>query len=271
MSSGAPWLAELELAREMADVADKISMSYFSKDPETSMKADGSLVTIADQQIEQAIRARIRDAFPEHAILGEETGLEGDPQGPIWIVDPIDGTNNYSLGIPIFATLIALRKDGTTRMGVVSAPALGERYEAAEDTGARMNGKAIRVSSVTSLGDAGVCIGSYRRMVLYGYGKGLERIMSLCRRDRGFGDFWGHMLVARGSVEVMAEPNLNIWDVAALEVIVREAGGRTSGFGGRPYPESRIRTKDEDASFLSTNGALHDEILALLGESGTAA
>jgi histidinol-phosphatase len=269
VSEGFPWLAELELARELADVADKISMTYFSKDPETSMKADGTLVTIADREIEDAIRTRIRDAFPEHAILGEEKGLEGDPGGPIWIVDPIDGTNNYSLGIPVFATLIALRKEGTSRLGVVSAPALGERYEAAESTGARMNGQAIRVSSISSLGDAGVCIGSYRRMVTYGYGDALEQIMKVCRRDRGFGDFWGHMLVARGSVEVMAEPNLNIWDVAALEVIVNEAGGRTSGFGGRPYPESRIWTKSEDGSFLSTNGLLHDEILAFLAESGT--
>lgn len=222
------------------------------------------MVTIADREVETMIRGRIKQAYPEHAILGEENGLEGDPGGPIWIVDPIDGTNNYSLGIPIFATLIALRQGGVTRMGVVSAPALAERYEAAEGSGARMNGRDIHVSGVGKLSDAGVCVGSYRRMAKYGYGQQLGRILDGCRRDRGFGDFWGHMLVARGAIEVMAEPNLNFWDIAALEVIVREAGGRTSTFAGTPYPESRIFHKEDDGSLLSTNGVLHEQILAML-------
>jgi histidinol-phosphatase len=262
------WLPELELARELADIADKISMSYFSRDPETSMKADGTLVTIADREIEELLRTRIKDAYPAHAILGEERGLEGDATGPMWILDPIDGTNNYSLGIPIFATLIALRVERVTRVGVVSAPALAERYEATEGGGARMNGRSIQVSAVASLGEAGVCIGSYRRLRRYGYGGPMEKLLAACRRDRGFGDFWGHMLVAKGAAEVMLEPNLNIWDIAPLEVIVREAGGKTSRFDGQPYPESRIWTKDDDASFLTTNDVLHDEIVALLAETG---
>ncbi len=249
-------------------MADKISMSYFSRDPETSTKADGTLVTIADREIEELLRARINEAFPTHAVLGEELGLEGDASGPIWILDPIDGTNNYTLGIPIFATLIALRVEGDTRVGVVSAPALGERYEATEGGGARMNGHPIHVSTVATLGQASVCIGSYRRLRQYGYGAPMEKLFGACRRDRGFGDFWGHMLVARGAAEVMVEPNLNIWDVAPLEVIVREAGGRTSRFDGLPYPESRIRTEEEDGSFISTNDLLHDEIVALLSEAG---
>lgn len=262
--SNSNWLAELEFARKLAEAADRISMKYFSKDPETSMKADGSLVTIADREVEAMIRGRIQEAFADHAILGEEGGLEGDPSGPIWIVDPIDGTNNFSLGIPVFATLIALRVEGVTRMSVVSAPALGERYEAAEGSGARMNGDPIHVSRIGSLGDAGVCIGSYRRMAKYGYQQRLSRILEACRRDRGFGDFWGHMLVARGAIEVMAEPNLNCWDIAALEVIVREAGGTASTFAGTPYPESRIFNKDDDGSFLSTNGLLHNQIVEML-------
>lgn len=263
---GDPWLAELELARDLAEAADRICMRYFAQDPQTCIKADGSLVTVADREVETMIRRRIRDAFPEHAILGEEGGLEGDPSGPLWVVDPIDGTNNYSLGIPVFATLIALRCKGITRMAVVSAPALAERYEAAEGSGARMNGKTIGVSEVSTLGEAGVCVGSYQRMAKHGYGEKLSRILAACRRDRGFGDFWGHMLVARGAVDVMAEPNLNLWDVAALEVIVREAGGRTSTFAGLPYPESRIHHKRDSGSFLSTNGLLHDQIVGMLGD-----
>lgn len=258
------WSDERALARELADAADKISMKYFAKDPETALKADGSLVTVADREVEAMIRARIRDVYPDHAFLGEENGLEGDPAGPIWIVDPIDGTNNYSLGIPVFATLIALREEGVTRMSVVSAPALGERYEAAEGGGARMNGSPIHVSDVGELGEAGVCIGSYRRMARYGYEEKLSKILGACRRDRGFGDFWGHMLVARGAIEIMAEPNLNLWDIAALEVIVREAGGRATTFAGTPYPESRIHHKEDNGSFLSTNGLLHEQIVGML-------
>jgi histidinol-phosphatase len=256
---------ELTFALELADAADEISMKYFTRDPLTSVKKDGSLVTVADQQIEAMIRRRIRDQFPSHAILGEETGLEGDAGAPIWVVDPIDGTNNYASGIPIFGTLIGLRVNGRTEVGVASAPALGERYDAATGGGARMNGQPIQVSKVDSISDAVVCIGSYRRMRKRGYQEQLVRIFDDCRRDRGFGDFWGYMLVAKGAAEVMLEPNLNIWDIVALEVIVGEAGGRASNFSGDPYPESRITDyRGGDGSFMATNGLLHEELVARL-------
>jgi len=241
-------------------------MKYFSRNPESSLKKDGSLVTVADKEIEAVIRTRIREQFPDHAILGEESGLEGNPESPIWIVDPIDGTNNYAAGIPVFGTLIGLRVNGRTEVGVASAPGLGERYDAATGDGARMNGKPISVSTVDSLSEAVVCIGSYRRMVRYGFGDHLAGILQTCRRDRGFGDFWGYMLVARGAAEVMLEPNLNIWDIAALEVIVREAGGKASGFDGSPYPESRIVSKQDNASFLCTNGLVHDDMVSRLSQ-----
>ncbi len=257
---------ELTLALELADLSDEISMKYFNRNPESSVKLDGTLVTVADREIEAAIRTRIREEFPEHAILGEESGLEGNPDSPIWIIDPIDGTNNYAAGIPVFGTLIGLRVGGRTEVGVASAPALGERYAAATGDGARMNGNPIQASKVDSLSEAVVCIGSYRRMVRYGYGDHLAGILRTCRRDRGFGDFWGYMLVARGAAEVMMEPNLNVWDVAALEVIVREAGGKVTGFSGQPYPESRITSKRDDGSFLCTNGLLHDELVARLSK-----
>ena len=225
-----------------------------------SIKADSTIVTVADREIETALRKRIAEVFPDHAILGEEEGLVGDRGGPMWVLDPIDGTNNFAAGIGVFGTLIALRVNGRTELGVASAPALGERYEAARGDGARMNGKPISVSQVSDLSDAVVCFGSYRRMLRHGYGDAIEKILRACKRDRGYGDFWGHMLVARGAVEAMAEPALSFWDVAALEVIVEEAGGKMTTFAGKPYPESG----EGDRSVLSTNSLLHDALSSTL-------
>jgi histidinol-phosphatase len=258
---------ELALAKELAEIGGEISMRHYSPEVHTSVKKDGSIVTIADREIEKAMRRRINEVFPDHAILGEEGGLEGDPSSPMWILDPIDGTNNYASGIPVFGNLIALRVEGRMEVGVINAPALGELYEAARGGGAFMNGQSIQVSEISSMTEATVCFGSYRRMLKRGYREQVENLVLSSRRDRSFGDFWGHMLVARGAVEAMAEPNLNIWDVAAVEVIVEEAGGKTSGFGGEHYPESRVLTRDQgEGSFLSTNGALHDEMVRILGK-----
>jgi histidinol-phosphatase len=172
-------------------------------------------------------------------------------------LDPIDGTNNFAWGIPIFATLIALQVDGETQVGVVSAPALGERYEGGVGLGARMNGSAITVSEVGTVAQSRVGFASWAGWVEAGLDRQWASILTRCRRSRGFGDFWGHMLVARGAAEVMAEPDLQPWDVAALSVIVAEAGGRLTHFNGAPF---RGR-----GSCLTTNGLVHDEILAELG------
>src|SRR5688500_5685024 len=127
---------ELQLARELADIADEISLSYFSKDPEVTTKYDGTLVTIADREIGTALRKRISEVCPDHGVRGEEQGFSGDRDRPIWVLDPIDGTNNFAWGLPIYATLIALRVEGVTQVGVASAPALNERYEGAIGDGA---------------------------------------------------------------------------------------------------------------------------------------
>lgn len=256
---------ELALARELADIADEISIGYFyySRDKATTTKADGTLVTAADKEIESSLRDRIKKAFPDHAILGEEEGLEGDPRSPVWIIDPIDGTNNFAWGIPIFATLIALRVDGSTVMGVVSAPALGERYEASRGGGATMNDKTIKVSDIASVEESRILYGSLKGMQNAGVAERWELLLSRCKRERGFGDFWGHMLVARGAADIMAEPSLSIWDVAALEVIIEEAGGRATGFDGKAYPD--FTTSNSPSSLLTTNGLVHDEVVGALG------
>jgi histidinol-phosphatase len=252
---------ELAFALELADVADAISMRYFSllpsRSPEAHTKQDGTLVTAADREIEQAIRARIAKRFPEHAVLGEEGGQHGHHDAPLWVIDPIDGTNNFAWGIQIFATLIGLQIGGETVVGVVSAPALGERYHAATGEGAWLNGSPIHVSAVGTIAESRIVYASWGGWVEAGLDRRWASILTRCRRSRGFGDFWGHMLVARGAAEAMAEPDLQPWDVAALQVIVAEAGGRLTDFEGWPFHRR--------GSCLSTNGAIHDQILAELG------
>ena len=249
---------ELAFALELAELADAIALRYFSPSlagaPEAFTKADGTLVTRADREIEEALRARIGERYPGHAILGEEEGLQGGAAVPRWVIDPIDGTNNFAWGIPVFASLIALQVDGQTEVGVVSAPALRERYDAARGEGARMNGSPIQVSSVPTVAESRINFASWAGWVEAGLDRQWASILTRCRRSRGFGDFWGHMLVARGAAEAMAEPDLQPWDVAALAVIVAEAGGRLTDFAGRRF-QGR-------GSCLTSNGRVHDEILA---------
>ncbi|HVE76708.1 MAG TPA: inositol monophosphatase family protein [Actinomycetota bacterium] len=259
---------ELDLARQMADTAAEIALEYFTKDPEVTTKDDGTLVTVADKSIEKELRRMIAGRFPDHAVLGEEEGLIGDPASPVWVLDPIDGTNNFAWGIPIFATLIALRVDGRTEVGIASAPAIYERYEAERGGGAFMNGEPIHVSAISDISDARMMYSSHGGVQSRGNPRGWWPLVYGAQRDRGFGDFWGHMLVARGAGEVMYEPSLAIWDVAALEVIVEEAGGRITGTTGKPYPNSRMFGKEGDGSCISTNGVLHDTVLEALSESG---
>ena len=244
---------ELAFALELADEADAIALRFFSSSPEVFTKQDGTLVTRADREIEEALRNRIAQRFPTHAILGEEAGLQQGDAGLRWVIDPIDGTNNFAWGIPIFATLIALQVDGASEVGVVSAPALRERYDAALGEGARLNGSPISVSDVTTVEESRLVFATWEEWVAAGLDAQWGALCARCRRSRGFGDFWGHMLVARGAAEAMAEPELEPWDVAALEAIVLEAGGRLTTFAGEPF-----RRK---GSCLSSNGRIHDAIL----------
>jgi histidinol-phosphatase len=256
---------ELAFALELAAGSDEIAMRWFSRDPDVSTKQDGTLVTVADREIERMLRRRIHERFPGDGVLGEEGGLEPGESDRLWILDPVDGTNNYAWGIPIFGTLIGLRAGGRTEVGVVSAPALGERYDAARGAGARMNGSPIGVSSVSSVEDARVCFASWRGWAEAGLADRWGSILVRCRRSRGFGDFWGHMLVARGAADVMAEPELRIWDVAAMEVIVEEAGGRLTTLAGDAWGRVEAAELYEvRQSCLTTNGSLHAPLVAEL-------
>ncbi|CAN5544363.1 histidinol-phosphatase [soil metagenome] len=260
--------SELELARELATLGGDVALAYFRRDPATKKKPDGTWATEADLAAEARIRARIAEVHPDHNVLGEEEGLCAADGGdavdvaPTWIIDPIDGTNNFMAGIPVWATLIGFRIGGTTCAGVCHAPALHETYDAGTGMGARFNGEPIHVDAVNSLEDALVCVPGGESFLESGLGAFYEALLTRCYRSRGFADFWGHMLVARGAAHVMVEPELNIWDVAALEPIVSEAGGRMSHLDGRPWQDK--------GSCLTTNGALHGDVVALFeGAPGT--
>jgi histidinol-phosphatase len=247
---------ELSFANGLADRAGEIGMGLFlGEGLEVRHKADRTVVTQADTSIEAMVREQVAAAFPDDHVLGEEEGGGDRATGRVWIVDPIDATANYARGIPVWATLIALQVDRELVLGLVHAPAIGERYEAVRGGGARMNGRSIGVSAIGELAEAQVfhagleAWGSEARQRLVG-------LLGGSARTRGFGDFWGHTLVARGAGEAMIEPELNIWDYAALQVVVEEAGGRVTQLDGSPTRHL--------GSVVSSNGLLHDDILSAL-------
>jgi histidinol-phosphatase len=228
-------------------------------------KPDMTPVSEADRAVEHALRDRLAHDRPRDDILGEELGRSGDGQarGRRWIIDPIDGTKGYVRGLPVWATLLALEVDGRVHLGVVSAPALGRRWWAVRGGGAHVDGprldaQAIRVSDVGVLEDAHL---SYDSILDFDDCGLTDRFLALarrCWRTRAFGDFWSHVLVAEGSVDVSVEPHgLSPWDVAPLVVLVEEAGGRLTDLHGV--------TRIDGGAAVATNGRLHDDVLRALG------
>jgi len=243
---------DLLLALSLADAADAITMHYFqSATLAVRTKSDRTPVSEADEAVERAIRERLERERPDDGILGEEFGARGDAVRR-WIIDPIDATKNYVRGIPVFATLIAL--DG--QAGVVSAPALGRRWWASRGDGAFCNGRAIHVSPIDAIGAAQLCYDDVPGFERFGLGERFLDLARRCARTRGFGDFWSHMLVAEGAAEIAVEPEVAHWDMAAVMVIVEEAGGRFTSLRGE--------MRADGGSGLSTNGLLHDAVLAAL-------
>ena len=240
---------DLVLALGLADLADDIALRRFrAHDLLVETKPDLSPVTEADTAVEQAIRARLAADRPADGVLGEEYG-DDSTGGRRWIVDPIDGTRNYSRGVPVWATLIALEENGSVQVGVVSAPALGRRWWAERGAGAFADGQAIRVSAVGRIEDAVLCFAVEQQ---------LPTVASRCWHARGFGDFWAHMLVAEGAVDGAIDAiGVSVWDLAAVRVIVEEAGGRFTDQAG----VARI----DGGSAISSNGHLHDELLRAEG------
>jgi histidinol-phosphatase len=265
---------DLAFAHALADLADAISLDrYQAQDLVVSTKPDSTPVTDADRAVETAIREAISTHRSEDGLVGEEFGSDKGASTRYWVIDPIDGTKNFMRGVPIWATLIALVEIDTSGVeevivGVVSAPALSRRWSAARGLGAHVRfyshdelnkdlesseslEKKIKVSKVSSLTDASI---SYSDFV--GWGSRLEpfqKMLNSAWRTRAIGDFWSHMLVAEGSIDVAIEPSLALWDMAALEIIVREAGGVFTDISGRNGPFG--------SSAISTNGLLHNEVV----------
>jgi histidinol-phosphatase len=262
MTQPAPSASELlrwrDAALALCDEADKLSLAGFRRDVEISTKPDKSLVTEIDRAIERMIRGRLNRDFPGAGIIGEEEGTEAAGASLCWYVDPIDATHNFVRGITVFATLLAVALDGELQIGVVSAPAMGERWVAWRGGGAWRGSERIHVSKVATIGQSQLVYGSRRDDVASGLVPGFDAVMAAAWRTRGFGDFWGHMLVAEGSAEAMIETGAHPWDWAAPLVIVEEAGGRFSTVTGE-------RAIDRGSAVVS-NGLIHDELLRRLAE-----
>ena len=253
---------DLRLAHVLADDADSLTTARFrSLDLHVMSKPDLSPVTDADQAVEESIRRTLSRVRSRDAVVGEEQGTTGHSQRR-WVIDPIDGTKNFVRGVPVWATLIALVVDDEAVLGVVSAPLLQRRWWASTDNGAwtgRSLLKATRcqVSDVRRLEDASL---SYSSLSGWDERGRLDDFLSLsrrCWRTRAYGDFWSYMLLAEGAVDVAAEPELELYDMAAPDVIVREAGGRFSGLDGTDGPFG--------GNALASNGHLHEAALAFLG------
>lgn len=252
--------ADLALALEIADAADLITASrYQSLDLVITTKPDNTPVTDADKATERAIRDILTLQRPNDGLLGEEFGEEKIEKSRYWIIDPIDGTKNFMRGVPTWATLIALVEDGEVVVGVASAPALKRRWYASAGSGAYVafddkSPRKISVSAVSELKDASL---TYSDFVGWNErGPAFVSLIDQCWRSRGMGDFWSHMLVAEGSADIAIEPTLAVWDMAALDIIVREAGGTFTSIAGLPGPHH--------GSGLSTNGLLHDQVVKFL-------
>jgi histidinol-phosphatase len=255
------WSEDLALAHRLCDEADVTTLARFTAaDLVVDTKPDLTPVTDADRAVENAVRRALGAERPTDAVVGEEFGATGD-SARRWIIDPIDGTKNFVRGVPSWATLLALEVDGQVVLGVVSAPSLGRRWWAARGAGAWAGGslvqrRACTVSRVSSLADAFL---SYASLSGWEQHDRLPQFLELGRRvwrTRAFGDFWSHLLVAEGAVDLSCEPEVSLWDLAALQPIVEEAGGRFTDLSGVGGPDG--------GSVVCTNGRLHDEVLALL-------
>jgi histidinol-phosphatase len=255
-----PVADDLALALQLADEADAISTARFGAlDLRVDTKPDLTPVSDADRAVENAIRATLMAQRHDDAIVGEEFGATGTADGRRWVIDPIDATKNFVRGVPVWATLIALMDGADAVVGVVSAPALGSRWWAGQGLGSWTSRLAApprrnQVSGVTDVRDASL---SYSDLGDWGpRAPGFHDLAASAWRTRASGDFWSHMLVAEGAVDISAEPEVSIWDVAPLVVIVTEAGGRVTGVDGSPSPQA--------PSIVCSNGHLHDEALARL-------
>jgi histidinol-phosphatase len=262
MASG--HIDDVRLAHLLADDADSLSMNRFrAQNLQVSTKPDSTWVSDADTSVEEGVRRTLSRARPRDSVVGEEPGTTGWGARR-WVVDPIDGTSNYVRGVPVWGTLIGLMIEDEVVAGVVSAPALGRRWWASKGDGAfagkgLMSAQPCRVSSVATLADAQISYSSLNGWQEAGRLVPFLDLLRRCWRTRAFGDFWSYMLLAEGAVDIATEPELKLHDMAALAIIVTEAGGRFTGLNGVDGPNS--------GNAAATNGFLHDAVLDIIGDA----
>ena len=253
------WRSRYELAVESAYKAGHLALRYFDSPFTVEWKSDFSPVTIADREAEQLLRQTLLHAFPKDGFLGEEFGDTPGTSGFRWIIDPIDGTRSFVRGIPLWATMVGLEYKGEPIAGVVTAPALGHTYRALRGDGAYRNDSRIHVSQINDLSQALVFYSSLSWFIKNGHQETFLELVRRTDRTRGLGDFYGFVLVAQGSGELMIDHGVHAWDVAAIKPLIEEAGGRFSDWHGGPS----IHRPD----VLVSNGKLHDAALAILQTS----
>ncbi|MCB0078729.1 MAG: inositol monophosphatase family protein [Anaerolineales bacterium] len=251
------WQPYLDFAVEIAWQAGRLTLQHFQSAMEVMWKADESPVTVADRGAEALLRQRIEQRFPGHAIVGEEYGAAARDGEFRWILDPIDGTRSFVRGVPLYATLVALEVAGEVVVGVANFPALNEMVAAGKGLGATWNGRPCRVSSQSALSESVVCYTDHRRLYRDPIkAAAWERIVEATQTQRGWGDAYGHCLVATGRAEAMFDPIMSVWDCAALLPILQEAGGTFTDWHGNPT------IYGEEA--MSTNGAVLDALLQMM-------
>jgi histidinol-phosphatase len=253
-----PYHEELAFALRLAEEAAGVIRKHFRTGIQVETKRDNTPVTAADRDAEEALRRLMRQHTPDYGVIGEEFGRETGSSNREWVIDPIDGTKAFIHGVPLFGTLLALLENGRAIVGVIQLPALGHVLYATVGGGAFVDGKPARVSGIESLPEALLLDGSISTMERLGHGPAWSDLRNQAKLHRGWGDCYGHFLVATGGAEVMADPVVEIWDIAPMQVILPEAGGRFSAFSGEDSITERTG--------LSTNGKLHPTLLHGLGK-----
>jgi histidinol-phosphatase len=247
----------LETAIEAANAASIPILEYFHGEFEVETKPDQTPVTVADREAEQVIRRVIREAYPEHGIFGEEFGRSDRESDYLWLIDPVDGTKSFVRGYGMFSTQIALMYRGEVIVGVSNAPVMGEMAWAIKGGGAWMDGKEIQISTITDLGEASISTGNLSSLSQSDKWANLGRIIAKCNRSRGYGDYFHYHRLAAGQLDAVIESDVNILDIAALSLIITEAGGTFTDLSGAPV-DLNI------SSVLAGTTALHAQILSML-------
>lgn len=253
--------ARLQLAVAAARKAGDLTLTYFQRDDlGVEIKADDSPVTVADRGAEQLLRREIAAAFPSDGILGEEFGEQAGTSGYRWILDPIDGTKSFISGVPLYGTLIGVEREGRSVVGVIHIPGLGETAYAAKGEGAwYVKGdaapRAARVSKKPTLREALFCTSEVRNFERIGRRDAYDKLQAAARISRSWGDAYGYLLVATGRAELMVDPMMHVWDCAALQPVIEEAGGTFTDWNGTPTIHA--------TNSIATNGLVLDEVLAV--------